>query len=216
MLKIVLVDDHRIVRQGLRSLLEKQVDFRVVGEADNGRSALSTITELTPDLVIMDIGMPEMNGIDATRHVLSSLPETKIIVLSMHAEQQFVQDVMKAGAMGYLLKDSAYEELVTAIRSILAGEFYMSQKIANMVMRDYVRHLSDDNQSRSATLSTREREIWKLLAEGLTSTAIATELHISVRTVETHRQNIMEKLQLKSLADLIKLAIREGVVSLDV
>lgn len=216
MLKIVLVDDHRIVRQGLRSLLEKQVDFRVVGEADNGRSALRTITELTPDLVIMDIGMPEMNGIDATRHVLSSLPETKIIVLSMHAEQQFVQDVMKAGAMGYLLKDSAYEELVTAIRSILAGEFYMSQKIANMVMRDYVRHLSDDNQSRSATLSTREREIWKLLAEGLTSAAIATELHISVRTVETHRQNIMEKLQLKSLADLIKLAIREGVVSLDV
>ncbi|MHB9133628.1 MAG: response regulator [Armatimonadota bacterium] len=215
MLRIALVDDHQILRQGLRVLLERQPDFRVAGEAANGREAVQLVRELAPDMVIMDVAMPELNGVDATRQIMSAMPTTKVIALSMHADKGIVQDILRAGASGYLLKESAYEELVSAIRVTLTGQIYMSQKIMSLMMKDYVLRLDDRQVRKSSLLSPREREIWQLLAEGHSNLDIADRLHLSVRTVETHRKNLMEKLGVSSVAELTKIAIREGLVSLD-
>lgn len=212
---IVLVDDHQIVRQGLRVLLEQQADFQVVGEAGDGLSALKMVGQLTPDIVIMDIGMPQMNGIDATRQLVAQYPEIKVIALSMHADGGFIHEILAAGAMGYLLKESAYEELVNAIRTVLTGRVYVSEKIANLIVDRYIHRLQHERESKSAALSSREREVWVLLANGYSSHRIADELHLSVRTVETYRKNVMDKLEVHSVADLTKLALREGVITLD-
>ncbi len=212
-IKIILADDHKIVRQGLRTMLEKESDIEVMGEADDGRMAVRLARELSPQVVIMDVGMPDLNGIEATRQVLAECPGVKVIALSMHSDRRFVMNMLKAGASGYLLKDSAFEELATAIRMVLTNKIYLSTEIANVVIKDYLQGGGDE--SVFSVLSPREREVLQLMAEGKSSRQIADHLNISIKTVETHRMQIMHKLQIFSVAELTKYAIREGLSSLD-
>ena len=214
-IRILLVDDHKILRDGLRVLLEKQPDIKVAGEADNGRMAVRMARELPADMVIMDIGMPDLNGIDATREIVASVPGVKVIALSMHSDKVFVGEMFRAGASAYLLKHCAFEELVQAIQVVGSGQFYLSPQIAGLMIKDYVRQMSNDNTSVFAVLTVREREVLQLLAEGKSSRQIASHLHISLKTVETRRQQIMAKLNTDNMADLIKHAIRDGLTSLD-
>jgi len=214
-IRILLVDDHKIMRDGLRALLEKQPDIDVAGEAENGRAALRMVRELAADMVIMDIGMPDLNGIDATREIIASVRGIKVIALSMHSDKVFVGEMFKAGASAYLLKHCAFEELAQAIRVVNSGQFYLSPQIAGLMITDYVRQMSTDNSSVFAALTVREREVLQLLAEGKSSRQIASLLNISLKTVETRRQQIMAKLNIDNMADLIKHAIREGLTSLE-
>jgi len=213
--KILLADDHKIVRDGLRALLEKQPGMTVVAEADNGRATVRLARELLPDLVIMDIGMPDLNGIDATRQILNELPAIKVIALSMHSDRRFVVQMFRAGASGYLLKDCAFEELARAVRAVLRNQTYLSPAVAGPVVEDYIQHLATADVLEFSALSPREREVLQLLAEGKTTREIAALLCVSIKTVETHRQQIMGKLNIRSVAELIKYAIREGLTSLD-
>jgi two-component system response regulator NreC len=213
--RILLADDHKIVRDGLRALLEKQPGMTVVAEADNGRATVRLARELLPDLVIMDIGMPDLNGIDATRQILNELPSVKVIALSMHSDRRFVVQMFRAGASGYLLKDCAFEELARAVRAVLRNQTYLSPAVAGPVVEDYVQHLATADVLEFSALSPREREVLQLLAEGKTTREIAALLCVSIKTVETHRQQIMGKLNVRSVAELIKYAIREGLTSLD-
>ncbi len=212
-IKIILADDHKIVRQGLRTMLEKESDIEVLGEADDGRMAVRLARELSPQVVIMDVGMPDLNGIEATRQVLAECPGVKVVALSMHSDRRFVMNMLKAGASGYLLKDSAFEELATAIRMVLTNKIYLSTEIANVVIKDYLQGGGDE--SVFSVLSPREREVLQLMAEGKSSRQIADHLNISIKTVETHRMQIMHKLEIYSVAELTKYAIREGLSSLD-
>ena len=231
-MKVLLADDHRIVREGLRSLLEAQDDMHVVGEADNGRMALEMAAEHEPDVVVMDVAMPQLNGIEATRRLMNDQPDTKVVALSMHSDRRYVAEALKAGATAYLLKDGAFDELVTAIRAVIADKVYLSPRVAGVVVDDYVRRLPGDRgadgdaSSRGAgsgydpanafqKLTAREREVLQLMAEGYATKEIATRLHVSVKTVETHRRQLMEKLQLYSVAEVTKYAIREGLTSLE-
>ncbi|MAE60881.1 MAG: DNA-binding response regulator [Planctomycetaceae bacterium] len=213
--RIVLADDHKIIRDGLRSLLEQNVGFKVVAEADNGRAAVELARDLRPDLVIMDIGMPDLNGIEATRQIVADCPRTKVLALSMHARAQFVGRMLEAGASGYLLKDSAFEELVEAIRTVLANRAYLSKEITGVVIDDYIQRRADQRDTVDVTLTPREREILQLLAEGRSTKETAAELHVSIKTVETHRQHIMDKLGIHNIAGLTKFAIQEGLTELD-
>jgi two-component system response regulator NreC len=216
--KILLADDHQIVREGLKSLLNSHEDMEVVGEARDGRSAVQMAKDLTPDVVIMDVGMPHLNGIEATRQITSREPEAKVVALSMHADRRFMGEMLKAGAKGYLLKDGAFEELATAIRSVVANKVYLSPRIANVVVDDYVRRApgqTNGDASAFARLTPREREVLQLMAEGRATKEIAMDLKVSIKTVETHRRQIMEKLSIHSVAELTKYAIREGLTSLD-
>ena len=216
--KILLADDHQIVREGLRSLLNSHEDMEVVGEAQDGRSAVQMAKDLSPDVVIMDVGMPHLNGIEATRQITAREPETKIVALSMHSDRRFMGEMLKAGAKGYLLKDGAFEELATAIRSVVANKVYLSPRIANVVVDDYVRRTpgqQNGDASAFARLTPREREVLQLMAEGRATKEIAMDLKVSIKTVETHRRQIMEKLGIHSVAELTKYAIREGLTSLD-
>jgi DNA-binding NarL/FixJ family response regulator len=213
--KIIIADDHQIVRQGLATLLAKEADMEVVAEAENGRQAVQLVKDLAPQVVIMDVNMPDLNGIDATRQILSHNPETKIIALSMHADRRFVVNMLKAGASGYLLKDCAFEELASAIRLVLANKTYLSPGVSDIVIKDYVQGLSTPRSSAFSVLTAREREVLQLMAEGKPTSQIAELLHISVKTVETHRQQVMHKLGIHSIAELTKYAIREGLTSLD-
>jgi DNA-binding NarL/FixJ family response regulator len=213
-IRIILADDHKIVREGLRTLIERQPDMEVVAEAENGRRVMDLAREFSPDVIIMDIAMPDLNGIDATRHIVVEFPNVKVVVLSMYCDKRFVVEVLKAGASGYLLKDCAFEELAHAIRSVIAGEVYLSSKVASVIIKDYMRHLPEDESSAFYVLTAREREVLQLLAEGKTTKQIASLLHISVKTVETHRRQIMSKLDIHSIAELTKYAIREGLTSL--
>ena len=199
----------------LRGLLEKEHDLEVVAEAIDGRQAVEVARELSPDLVIMDVGMPNLNGIEATRQILADTADTRVIALSMHSRAQFVGRMFDAGARGYLLKDCAYEELVKAVRTVLANRIYLSEGITGVVVEDYVRQRSVSDQSPMATLTPREREILQLMAEGNSTKQIALQLHVSVKTIETHRQHIMDKLNIYSIAGLTKYAISEGLTSLD-
>lgn len=210
---LILADDHKIVRQGLRHLLEQEADLEVIAEADDGRMAVRLARELLPQVVIMDVGMPDLNGIEATRQVLADSPGVKVIALSMHSDRRFVMNMLRAGASGYLLKDSAFEELATAIRMVLNNKIYLSTEIANVVIKDYLQGGGDE--SVFSVLSPREREVLQLMAEGKSSRQIADHLVISIKTVETHRMQIMHKLQIFSVAELTKYAIREGLSSLD-
>jgi DNA-binding NarL/FixJ family response regulator len=212
-IKIILADDHKIVRQGLRTLLEQETDLEVMAEADDGRMAVRLARELSPQVVIMDVSMPDLNGIEATRQVLAECPGVKVIALSMHADRRFVMNMLKAGASGYLLKDSAFEELATAIRMVLNNKIYLSTEIANIVIKDYLQGGGDE--SVFSVLSPREREVLQLMAEGKSTRQIADHLNISIKTVETHRMQIMHKLEIYSVAELTKYAIREGLSSLD-
>jgi DNA-binding NarL/FixJ family response regulator len=214
-MNIVLADDHRMVREGLRSLLESEPDMHVVAEAENGRRAVELAAELTPDVLVMDIGMPALNGIEATRQILGDRPGTKVVALSMHSDRRFVSEMLKAGASAYLLKAGAFEELINAIRTVVAQKVYLSPRIADVVVDDYVRHLPKAEPSAFASLTAREREVLQLLAEGKATKQAAAILRVSVKTVETHRRQIMEKLDLHSVAELTKYAIREGLTTLE-
>ena len=213
-IKVLLADDHKIVRDGLRTLLEKHADIAVLGEAEDGREALQLAGKLSPDLVVMDIAMPELNGIEATRQILSEHPGIKIVALSMHSDKRFVSEMLKAGASAYLLKDCAFEELITAIRTIMKGKIYLSPGIAGVVLADYIRSDRKSEPSVFSQLSDREREVLQLMAEGKTTKEVAAHLNVSIKTVETHRTNIMTKLDIHSIAELTKYAVREGLTSL--
>jgi DNA-binding NarL/FixJ family response regulator len=214
--KILLADDHKIMREGLKALLEKQLDIQVMAEAENGLEAVRLTRKIKPDIVIMDIGMEELNGIEATRQIVAEVPGVKIIALSMHSDKRFVIEMLKAGAFGYLLKDSAPEELTSAIRAVAANQPYLSPKITDVVLKDYLGALSLQTEPTAFTVLTpREREVLQLIAEGNTTKEIASALQVSVKTIETHRQQMMEKLNIRSVAELTKYAIREGLTSLD-
>ena len=213
--KILLADDHKITRQGLRSLLEDQPDMEVIAEADQGRTAVSLAAELRPNVVIMDVTMPDLNGIEATKRILAHSPNIKIIALSMHSDTLFISEMLKSGASGYLLKDCAFDELADAIRSVVAGKMYLSPSISGIVVDDYLHRLSKVEAPDSNTLTDREREVLQLIAEGKSTKQTALKLHVSIKTIETHRRQIMHKLNIFSVAELTKYAVRKGLTSLD-
>jgi two-component system response regulator NreC len=214
-INIIIADDHQIVRQGLKTLLEREPDLRVVAEAEDGRRTLTLVRELIPHVVVMDVEMPDLNGIEATRQILSEFPQVKIIALSMYSDRRFVVNMLKAGATGYLLKDCAFEELSQAIRLAMSNRIYLSPGVADVVVKDYVSHTVSPSPSVFSVLTAREREVLQLLSEGKRTSQIAEVLHISIKTVETHRQQIMHKLGIKSVAELTKYAIREGLTTLE-
>ncbi len=214
-LRIILADDHRLLRQGLRALLEDEADFEVVGEAENGHEAVRLCKQLRPDLVVMDVGMPQLNGMEATRQILADNTQVRVLALSMHSDRRFAAGMLQAGAAGYLLKDAALEELVRAIRTVAAGKTYLSPAITEVVMEDYVQRLGAVEGGAFSVLSAREREVLQALAEGKSTREIAAALHVSVKTIETHRQQIMNKLDIHSVAELTKYAVREGLTSLE-
>ncbi len=214
-IKIVLADDHQIVRQGLRALLATEADMRVVAEADNGRSVVRLVKEFTPDLVIMDISMPDLNGIDATRQIIADYPAVKVIALSMHSDSLFVLNMLKAGACGYLLKDCAVGELVKAIRAVMNQKTYLSPGISDVVIRDFISSDSSPGASAFSTLTVREREVLQLMAEGKSTNEIAAALGVSSKTVESHRKQLMDKSGIHSVAELTKYAIRQGLTTVE-
>jgi DNA-binding NarL/FixJ family response regulator len=213
--RILLADDHRILRQGLRSLLSAQPDFEIVAEAEDGRTAVEMAERLSPHVIVMDIGMPDLNGVDATRQIVTRMPSVRVIALSAYADRRLIAEVLKAGASGYLLKESAFEELVEAIRTAAARKVYLSPKIAAELVEDYVRMSKEPGPSVFESLSPREREVLQLIAEGHSTKEVARALKVSVKTVETHRRQLMNKLELFSVAELTRYAIREGLVSLE-
>lgn len=213
-IRIVLADDHSIIRAGIRNLLDQEADLEVVGEASDGRGVIRLNQELEPDVLIMDITMPNLNGIDATRQIIRKNPATKIIALSMHSDHHFVAEMLQAGATAYLLKDCVYDELVQAIHLVCQGKTYLSPEIASLLVKDYRSQVTQTLAPKSATLSPREREVLQLLAEGNATKTIAEKLYLSVKTIEAHRAQIMRKLDIHNVADLTKYAIREGLTSL--
>jgi len=213
-IKALIADDHRIVREGIQTLLSNESDIEVIAQAENGRDAVKLALKLQPDITIMDIGMPELNGIEAIIQIRRKLPNARIIVLSMHSEHEFIWKTFKAGAFAYLLKDCAAQELVTAIRRVNSGKKYISEDISDVVLQDFVDTKWHDKQASYVPLSDREKEVLQLLSEGKTTKEIAEILFISKKTVESHRKNIMEKLQIFNIPDLTKYAIRSGLTSL--
>ena len=211
--RILLVDDHQIVREGLRSLIERYPDMETIGEAAEGRTAVRMAAELKPDIVIMDVAMPDLNGIEATRQITNN-DGTKVIALSMHSDRRFVAEMLKAGAKGYLLKDAAFEELASAVRAVAADRVYLSPRVADVVVEGYINRTSVREGNAFSKLSPREREVLQLMAEGQATKEIAHSLHVSVKTVETHRRQIMTKLDVFSVAELTKYAVREGLTTL--
>lgn len=210
-----MVDDHSIVREGIRILLEKFPDVIVVAEADNGRKALELAADLAPHVVLMDMTMPGLNGIDATQRLLAACPEVRVLILSMHKDKRFVSQAFRAGARGYLLKDCASAELVQAVRQVACGEMYVCHGIIGVVMDDYVARLPESLTQPEVPLTPREREVLQLIAEGNNAKNAAYQLNINVKTVDTHRQQIMKKLKMRSVAELTKYAIREGLISME-
>ncbi len=213
--KVLLVDDHKVFREGLRSLIEQQPDLDVIDDAETGRIAVEKAFRLKPDVVIMDVAMPDLNGIEATRQICAKAPETKVVALSMHSDKRFVAGMLQAGALGYLLKSNAFDEVVHAVRTVLANKHYVSRDIADTIVRDYVSHIAQPQPDRRSELSPREREVLQLLAEGHSTKEVAERLHVSTNTVDTHRAHIMTKLNIRTFADLVKYAIREGITSLE-
>ena len=213
--RVLLVEDQKITRQGLRSLLDTNTAIEVVGEAESGRKAIELTKKLRPEVVIMDISMPDLNGIEATRQIMADDAKLKIIALSMHADRQYVAKMLEAGASGYLLKDCAFDELEIAIKTVMKNHTYLSPKIAGVVVKDYVVRLTASEALAQTELTPREREVLQLLTEGKTTKEIAYRLKLSGKTVEAHRKNIMEKLDVHSVAELTKYAIRHGITSLD-
>ena len=213
-IKALLVDDHGIIRQGLRSLLSKEPDIEVIAEAEDGRKAVALVREFLPDIVIMDITMPNLNGVEATKKITAEFPGTKVVALSIHSNRRFVSDMLKAGACGYILKEGLFDELVQAINVVMDGGTYLSPQITDVVVDDYVKRLSSENELKPTVLSSREHEVLQLLAEGRTTKQIALELHVSTKTIEANRRQIMDKLNIYSVAELTKHAIREGLTTL--
>ncbi|MEW6751568.1 MAG: response regulator transcription factor [Candidatus Latescibacterota bacterium] len=214
-LRILLADDHRMVRDGLRALIQLEPGLQVVGEADDGQEAVELARRLHPDVVVLDVAMPVLNGIDASRQICAEQPDVGIIALSQHADKRLVTAMFRAGARGYLLKKNAFHELARAIHVVVEGKLFVSPQIAGMVAGDFANRTSVDASSRFSELTGREREVLQLLVEGWAAERIADALHISVNTVSTHRYHIMEKLGIRTLPELTKFAIREGITFLD-
>ena len=214
-IKILLAEDHHIIREGIRALLEVQKDFEIVAEADDGRTAVKLARQHSPDVIIMDVSMPELNGIDATRQILREINNVKVIALSMYSDKRFIKGMLAAGISGYLLKNCVAAELISAIRSVMKGQKYLSPQILGEVVEGYLGHLSGNKAESDSPLTSREREIVQLVAEGKDSRQIAECLYISPKTVESHKRRIMEKLEIHSIAALTKFAIRQGLTSVD-
>lgn len=214
-IRVLLVDDHEIVRVGLRSLLAEEADMEIVGEAQTGRQAVSLAEELRPDIIIMDISMPDMNGFEATLQIHRQRHKAKIIVLSMHHKRQFVIDMLKAGISGYILKNKVNDDLVKAIRTAVADEVYISSKVAMIIARDYASSRNSARPGVFGVLTSREREVLQFIAEGKNTKETARHLNISVKTIESTRRQIMQKLDIHNVADLTKYAVNEGITSLD-
>ncbi len=214
-IKVLLAEDHTIVRKGLRALLDDEADIEVVGEAENGREALDQVQQASPDIVLMDILMPVLNGLEATRQIKKDFPEVKVLILTMHTSEEYIFQILQAGASGYLVKQTAPTELVLAIRAVHRGESFLSPLVSKNVIKEYIRQAEMMGQQNSYdNLTNREREVLQLLAEGHSNQAVAELLHISVKTVKTHRMHLMEKLNLHTMVELIKYAIRKGLIDL--
>jgi two-component system, NarL family, response regulator NreC len=213
-LRTVLADDHTIVRNGLRVLLERQTDFMVVGEAANGREAIEIAERQSPDVVLMDVAMPTMNGIEAAARITSALPKTAVVILSMHKDESYILRALKAGARGYLLKDSAESDLIQAVRAVAAGKAFFSPAVSKVLAEDYIRQVQhrglDDPYD---LLTARERELLQMIAEGKSAKEIAALLNLSAHTVDTHRGNLMQKLHVHSIPELILYSVRKGIIS---
>jgi len=207
-IRILLADDHTVVRQGFRMILSAQTDMEIVGEAGNGREAVELAATLRPDVVVMDVAMPELNGIEATRRLTADNPHIRVVALSMHKDSVYVREILRAGARGYLLKDSVADDLVAAVRAVAGGEGYLSPAISNAVLDDYRKHVTNPID----LLSSREREVLQMLAEGKTNKEIAVTLSLSVYTVDAHRGRIMEKLNVHSINELVRFAVRNGLI----
>jgi len=207
-IRILLADDHAVVRAGFKMILSAQADMEIVGEAGNGREAVESAEALKPDIVVMDVAMPELNGIEATRRLATSLPHTRVVALSMHKDSVYVREILRAGARGYLLKDSPAGDLVSAVRAVASGQSYLSPGVSNAVLDDYRRHVTNPID----LLTTREREVLQMIAEGKTNKEIAGVLNLSVYTVDAHRGRIMEKLNLHSINELVRFAVRNGLI----
>lgn len=213
-IRVLLADDHQIFRQGLRSMLAGERDIQVVGEAENGRSAVAFAGELRPDVVVMDLRMPDLNGMEATRQIVGQNAGVRVVALSAEADPRLVAETLRAGAAGFVVKQGAYEELAAAVRTVMAKKVHLSPSIAGTVVEGYVRPGGEAPLSAFERLSGREREVLQLMAEGRATKEVAATLHVSAKTVETHRRNIMEKLQIDNVAGLTKYAVREGLTAL--
>ena len=207
-IRILLADDHAVVRQGFRMILGSQPDMEIVGEAGNGREAVELAAALAPDVAVMDVAMPELNGIEATRRIASGSPKTRVLALSMHKDSVYVREILRAGARGYLLKDSIDSDLLAAVRAVAKGEGYLSPSVSEAVLSDYRQHVTDPIDR----LSSREREVLQMIAEGKTNKEIASTLNLSVYTIDAHRGHIMEKLNLHSTGELVRFAVRNGLI----
>lgn len=214
-MRVLLVDDHQIIRDGLKALIEHEDDMQIVAEASSGRDAIELASRLRPDVVVMDIEMGDLNGIDATRAIRQANDDVHVLILSVHYNRRSIAEALKAGASGYMLKDCAFEELCSALRRISEGMTYVSSKTLDVMMEDYVRMLSGEGEVITSPLSPREREVLQLLAEGLHIKGIARKLSISSKTVESHIANIKNKLEIRSIAELTRYAIREGIAHLE-
>lgn len=213
-IRLLIADDHKMMREGLRALLADKPDIEVIGDAADGRAIVELAAELTPDIVLMDIGMPRLNGIEATRQITGASGGPRVIALSAHADRAFVQGILKAGASGYILKDSAFDELLHAIRAVCKGQMYLSPAIAGVVVEGFLQGNGASSEEDS-NLTRREREILQLVTEGMPTREIATQLHISGKTVESHRRQLMKKLDLYTVAELTKYAVRNGLTRLE-
>ena len=214
-IKLLIADDHKLIRDGLTALIARCPDIDVVGEAGEGRTALQLVRELNPDIVIMDVSMPELNGYEATRQIVNEFPNVKVLALSMYSDRRFVIEMLKAGASGYMLKDCAFEELIKAIKAVVSGRTYLNPSITKDFVDDYITHSKNKAESELSLLSDREREVLQLLSEGHSTKEIASRISLSAKTIETHRKRIMDKLDLRSIAQLTKFAVREGLTSLE-
>ena len=214
-IRVIIADDHKIMRDGLRSLIEKQQNMEIIGEAADGKTTVSLALKLSPDVIVMDVSMPDMNGIEATRKIIEKSPGVKILALSMYSDKKFVAEMLSAGASGYLLKDCAARELMHAIQAVVKNRTYLSPAIAEIMIKEYRQIVSKENLSAFSLLTSREREVLQHIAEGKTMKEIAFALQISVKTAETYRQHIMDKLDIHTIAGLTKYAIREGLTSIE-
>jgi len=213
--RILIADDHQVVRDGLKALLDIPPRFQVIGTACDGREAFVLARKLNPDVVIIDIAMPELNGMDATKRMLAEMPALRIIALSMHSDKRYISGMLQAGALGYVRKESAFEEIDAAVEAVSQGNVYLGEGVAGVVVNDYRQMISSGNTDDADPLSAREREVLQLLAEGRKTSDIAARLHVSSKTIETHRRQIMLKLKIDTIAALTKYAIRKGLISLD-
>ncbi len=213
--RVLIADDHKIMREGLKNLIQQQQGLEVIAEASDGRMAVELAAKHMPNIILMDISMPGLNGIEATRQIKNHSPSTKVLALSVHPGRQFVSDMLKAGAGGYLLKNCAFDEIKVAIDTLMADHTYLSPGLTDIIVEDYVKHLNSNETSVCSGLSTREREVLQLIAEGHSTKEIAQMLHVSAKTIATHREHIMSKLDIHNVVDLTKYAVREGLTSFE-